>query len=193
MCCATDASWLNDETEIQRKLEEHGDFVDQVILVLRWKNPVVMGSLVVAVNLLFWFVRSRDLAFVPTFFLLLTIKSLLQFAFEEGGSLRPYAANLFHPIAPNDQYPKDVLVRGFVEIGKAVRCVDSFWRSSESASLEFGATKLALLLAVFIFFSVTKTFWVTFIVVNLVAVVPAVLLDPRLRSAIHEAIGRFSR
>jgi hypothetical protein len=59
----------------------------------------------------------------------------------------------------------------------------------ERPTLVTGAISLAVLLALFVFFRLTGTFWVNFIVVNLTLLLPAALVHPQVLPYVKKAIA----
>jgi chromate transport protein ChrA len=187
MCCCRDLDWLSDAQAIEQKLKLHETVVDQVQAVLLWKNPFVMGIVLLLANALFWFVGRQDLSFLPTFFLLLMIKTILQLSLGEASFLRPYAAQLFPAVRKADVLPVNEVAALLARVGSWCKCT----LPREAPSAASGIAGIAVLFALFVFFLLAGTFWVTFAVVNLALILPAILLHPKVRPQVEQFSRHF--
>jgi hypothetical protein len=168
-------AWISDSQAIEAKLTPHQSILDQIQAILFWKNPLVMGILLVVVNFLFWFVHKQGFSFLPTFFFLLTLKSLVQ-AVLQSESLRGRLSSFFPEVQRN---PNDVYKIFTVEqISSVLAQFGDFVNSLESATLTYEAVVLFGMVLLFAFFKITGTLWVNVVVVNLGLLLPAVVLHP---------------
>jgi hypothetical protein len=194
MCTCARFDSLCDASKVEERLTPYEEILEQVQAVLFWQNPIVMAILLISVNALFWVVGLQDLSFLPTFFLLLTVKSLLEFLFSEGNPVRAPVAQLFPPVSQTGPYPilkaADIapLIASGARAGK--NAIETLFPKA-GPSLASSALSLAVLLGLFGFFLLVETFWVSVVVVNAVLLLPAVVFHPKVKEVVRPQIERL--
>jgi hypothetical protein len=185
-------STLSDPHELEALLQPHVAIVNQIQAAVFFKNPPAFVIPLLLVNLLFWIIYKLNLGVIPTVFLLLTLKILIELAFR--AFARPLAAIFAKHIDNPDEgpyriYPLHEVCLFLSKIGRAANFVISVLKPqgsdiASSALLLMAAGGLALL------FLITGTFWVNFVIVNLAFFVPAIAFHPAVKPLIAGAFTR---
>jgi hypothetical protein len=176
---------MTDAARVEELLKPHELVVAKVQALLFWRNPVGMVVLLVTVNLVFLVVYMLNLSFVSTVFLLLALKvlledrALLQWLFPEVDSASGGVRRIFS-LAEVSQF--------VAKIARAMRVV----LPRQRPSLVAGIVPIGVLLALFVFFRFTGTFWVNFVVVNLTLLLPAALLHPKVLPYVKRAVAAIT-
>jgi hypothetical protein len=150
------------------------------------KNPIAFWLLLLFVNGLFWVIGTRDLAFLPTVFFLLMVKSLIQLAIplfptldtSQGGTYRIFTVAEVSAFLAEGGRLCRLLIRKV--------CPDD-------APISAGGTSIGILFVLFVVFKYTETFWVNVVLVNLLIPLPAILFSPPIKRKILDAAERYGQ
>jgi hypothetical protein len=182
---------LSDPQELETKLKPYESVVNQVQAVFLLKNPVGFAIPFLSVNFLFFVIYKLNLSFLPTFFLLLTLRTLLSLAIL---SFPDVFKSIFDkPIENPEQGPFKleplpelcILISGVCALVQAEKKA----LTPQGNSLAGASLLLLVLGALFFLFLVTGTFWVNFVIVNLAFFVPMVVLHPAVKPTVAKLLA----
>jgi hypothetical protein len=172
---------LSDPSQLEETLKPHENIIDQIQLIVFLKNPIPFVICLVFVDLLFFIIYKLNIGFVPTIFLLLTVKALIELlvtTFAEPikeifvKEIQDRKSGTYHIYTLSELSP---LLAGFASALDDVRRV----LIPRGNSLGSAGVLLLVLGALFFLFLVTGTFWVNVIIVNLAFFLPLIVFHPQ--------------
>ncbi|OHT11657.1 hypothetical protein TRFO_03866 [Tritrichomonas foetus] len=187
---------LTDASALEEKLKPYEEYVDQVQAMLYFRNPIAMAAVLVLVNLLFFVIGKLHLSFLPTLFLLLTLKVFVKLVVKVAGPI--IAAFLFQPIENKEEgtypiYPLQTVCETIVLFTSRIFGLCDHAKPKGPLTIANAVVPLGALAALFFLFLITGTFWLNFILVNLVLILPAVLLHPAVKKQIEPFVEKLEK
>ena len=186
---------LTDANELENKLKPYENYVDQIQAMLYFRNPIPMALLIVLVNLLFLLIYLLHLSFLPTLFLLLTVRVLIKVVIKVAGE--KIVAMFFKPIENREGtypiYPLSTVCITVTTVTSKVYYVLSSATPKSQITVTNAVIPLGVLAGLFFFFLITGTFGFNLVVVNLLLVLPAVLLHPSVRPHVLQVWGKIEK
>ena len=154
-----------------------------------------MAVLLVLVNLLFFVIYKLDLSFVPTMFLLATIWVLIKVVKKLVGE--KIASIFFKPIENKEGtykiYPLEDVCETISCLVKKISCIASHAKAGDKPTIATALIPLAILSGLFLVFLITGTFWLNFVLVNLVLLLPAVIFHPKVLEKIKPYFAKCQK
>lgn len=175
---------LTNPKDLEARLTPYANYVDQVQAMLYFRNPIPMAVLLITVNLLFLFIGTLHLSFLPTLFLFLTLRVLVKIVIQLFGAT--IANHFFQPIQNPSEgqypiYPLPTVCQTVTNFTSKIYSVASLARPSQQITIANAIVPLAALSGLFFFFLITGTFALNVIIVNLILILPFVLLNPKVK------------
>lgn len=186
----------NEAAELEQKLKPYEPIVEKAEAVLLWRNPIGLAAIVVLVNLLFVIIYKFELTFLPTLCLILLTKCLIELVWTVSGP--QVEAILFPQVEkgganePNRIRSLDDVCEFVAPAYKCVKGLRSKAKPSAGLSTQTMIT-IGVLLGLVIFFSLTGTFWLSFIVINGILLLPGLLTFPPVNEKVVEVMKSIKK
>lgn len=182
---------FTDAALLEQALKPWENVVDQIQALVFWRNPGPMLLLLFAVNLLFFIVYFLQLSLVPTLFLLLALKTAIEIVNLHFGSF--LIAALFPPIENRFDgvyviYPLDEVCRVLVFFTSYGAAAFGKLQPKGPATMTTAASSVGLLVGLLVILYFTGTFWLNFVVVNGLLLLPAVAMHRLVRPTLARFI-----
>ncbi|KAH0788120.1 hypothetical protein GPJ56_007951 [Histomonas meleagridis] len=180
---------------IEEKLKPYEKHIEQIQAMLFWRNPIPMAILLVLVNLLFFIIYKLNLSFVPTMLLLATISVLIKVVKKIAGE--KIASILFKPIENKEGTYK---IYSLESVSQTLSCIAQKISSlrgricpGEKPTIGSALLPLGILAGLFLVFLLTGTFWLNFVLVNLILLLPAVIFHPKVLEKIEPHFAKCQK
>lgn len=188
--------YLTDPKELENKLKPYETQVEQIQAMLYFRNPIPMAVTLVLVNLLFLFIYLLHLSFIPTLFLLLTLRVLVKVVYKVAGD--KIVAMFFKPIENKEEgnypiYSLSVVCETVTTVTSKVYYVASSAKPKSQITYANAIIPLGVLAGLFFFFLITGTFGFNLVVINLLLILPAILLHPAVRPHVIQVWGKIEK
>ncbi|KAH0791118.1 hypothetical protein GPJ56_004929 [Histomonas meleagridis] len=184
-----------DPKKLENMLKPYEKHVDQIQAMLFWRNPIPMAILLVLVNLLFFIIYKLNLSFVPTMLLLGTIYVLFKVVKKIAGE--KIAPILFKPIENKEGtykiYPLEKVCETISCLVGKISCLTGRVKAGDKPTIGTALIPLAVLSGLFLFFLITGTFWLNFVLVNLILLLPAVIFHPKVLEKIQPYFAKCQK
>lgn len=196
MSCSEGKCPLSDASVLEEKLKPYEEYVDQIQAMVFWRNPIPMAIFVVCVELLFIFIGTLHLSFLPCLFLFLALKTLIRFVIQAFG--QKIHELFFKPVENKGEgaypiYPLDTFCQTVTCFTSKLVVVIKAVKPQGELTIASSIIPLGVLFACFLVFWLTGTFWLAFILVNLVIFLPAILLHPAVKPKVTEVVRKLQK
>lgn len=188
---------LQNPQQLEQKLKPYENKIEQFQAMVFWRNPIAMVALLVIVESIFAVVGIFKLTFVPTMFLLMSLKVIGKIVIAKFGE--KIAKALFKPIQNKDQgtykiYSLDKICGLISCIAKKLSkiCPCKCGEKCEITT-STGIRPLLVLSAALVFFLVIGTYAFNLIVVNLVLLLPAVIFHPKVLEKLQPYVAKLQK
>jgi hypothetical protein len=182
---------ISDPQQLEIFLAPHECLVTQIQAALFFRNLPALTIPYLLVNLLFWIIYKLSLGVIPTLFLLLTIKALIEIAIT--AFRRPLLAIFVKQINdPNSgtykiySLPEVCLILS--KIGQLINFLISVL-TPRGDDLSSASVLLISAAVMFFLFLITGTFWANYVLVNLAFFLPAILFHPVVKPFLERGLG----
>ncbi|KAK8836888.1 hypothetical protein M9Y10_037414 [Tritrichomonas musculus] len=187
---------LTDPKELENKLKPYENYVEQIQAMLYFRNIIPMAILLVLVNLVFVFILIFHLSFVPTLFLLLTLRVLIKVVIKIAGE--KIVSMFFKPIENKEEgtypiYPLSTVCETVTSITSKVYCVASSTTPKGPITVTNAVIPLGVLAALFFLFLITGTLCLNWVLVDLILLLPAVLLHPAVKIHVQQLLSKLEK
>ena len=187
---------LTNSEKLEERLKPYEEYVDQLQAMLYFRNPIPMAILILLVNLIFFVIGTLHLSFLPTFFLLMTIRVLIKIVIKTVGPV--IFGMFFRPIENRDDgnypiYPLSTVCETIVFFCSRIFGIVGKAKPKGQVTIMNAAIPLASLAALFFLFLITGTFWFNFFLVNLILVLPIILLHPEVKKQIEPFLEKLEK
>ena len=175
---------------LKEKIVSHPQIVENVQAMLFWRRPIPMAILLSLIELLFIFIKKAELTFLPVAVLFVSIFVLGKIIINKFGEaifriLFPEIENKGSENEPNRIRPVETIADIVTCTAKHVCMARGKLCSKVNAPGITGLSlKCGVLFGLFLFFCMTGTFWLIFVVLHLILLVPGIVLHPKVFEAI---------
>ena len=191
-----DRSANDDASELEQKLKPYEAVVEKAEAVLFFRNPIGLAVILLLVNFVFVIVYKFEFSFLPTLFLVLLVKCLIELAWGVAG--RQVSAILFPEVekgGPNESNrvrSLDDVCEFVAPVYKVAKNMKARTKGSGGFSTQNLIT-CGVLLGLVIVFKITGTFWLCWFAVNGLLIIPGVLLFPPVNEKVVEITKNFKK
>jgi hypothetical protein len=164
--------------------------------VILWRSPLAVLATFAVVESMFFFVSATDLSFLATVLFLHIVHILFRLAYRVAG---PLLDRLLFRAKYSDPPDRPNRIRSFEEVqalvhsaherGRALIAWLRDYRAEPTA--EKHALFFAPLFFVFVVSTVLGTFWVVFLIVHAVLIVPGAVCSPTVRAFVAQKVGQL--
>ena len=170
---------------IVRVLTPYKGIIDQIQAILLWRWPVQSAILLIYFNIWSLITYLLDLSFINVLIIILVTVVYLAILHRRKGVLSSF---FFPPIptdkdptAPNRIYSLEEISELFSTVGSRLYCFAQSCLQKATDMSFFGQLSwIAILLCMFVFFKIARTFWICVITVNFFLTVPGIIFRPNI-------------
>ena len=170
---------------IVKVLTPYKGLIDQIQAVLLWRWPVQSTILLIYFNLWSLITYLLDLSFINVLIIILVTVVYLAILHRKKGVVSSF---FFPPIPVNKDEEQSNRIYSLEEISELLSTVGSRFYCFAQSCLQkatdmsfFGQLSwIAILLCMFVFFKIARTFWICVITVNFFLTVPGIIFRPNI-------------
>jgi hypothetical protein len=170
--------------------------VQKIQEIILWRNPVALALTFIIVECIFVFIATTNLGFFPTILFLHIIHNIFRFVSRLAG---PVLNILLFRAKYNDLPDQPNRIRTFDEVSALVHQYHEHGRDAlqwlrdyrASPSLEKHFFFFATIFFFFVIATALGTFWLVFLVIHALLIIPGAVCNPRIRDFAEKKIRHF--